>query len=66
MSTMVAKHKLPAICGRMTARRLSQRLPVEAMPQAASMRKTGMMVEKTGNIMPAIIRLYRRPRPLKR
>ena len=57
MSTMMAKHRLPAIWGRMTATRLSQRLPLLAMPQAASMRNTGIMVENTGNIMPAIIRL---------
>ena len=57
MSTMVAKHRFPAIWGRITASRDSQRLLLLAMPQAASIRNTGMMVENTGNIIPAMIRL---------
>ena len=66
MSTMMAKHRFPAIWGRMTASRLSQRFPLLAMPQAASMRNTGMMVENTGNIMPAMMRLRHSPRSRKR
>ena len=64
MRMMMEKHRFPAIWGRITASRLKNRFPVPAMPSTASRRNTGMMVENTGNIMPAMMRLYRSPLPL--
>lgn len=61
---IIANDKLPAICGNITASNESQRSPVLAIFHATSMRNTGMIVENTGNIILAIIKLCNRFLPL--